>query len=87
MKDSENFAKEHAKLVNPNSFIVLNNRVKYLEFLYTSLPLTPHQIGIGQKITLISNTPHASKIFMTPITTFEETFDWHKFVALTGLQI
>jgi hypothetical protein len=24
---------------------------------------------------------------MTPITTFEETFDWHKFVALTGLQI
>ncbi len=87
MKDSENFAKEHAKLVNPNSFIVLDSNVKYLEFLSTSLPLTPHQIGIGQKITLISSTPHASKVFMTPITTFEETFDRHKIVALTSLQI
>jgi hypothetical protein len=82
VRDSEKSTKERVKLVNPNSFIVLNSRVKYLEFLYISLLLTPHQIGIGQKITLISNTLHASEVFMTPITTFEETFDQHKIVAL-----
>ncbi len=87
MRDSEKSAKEHDELVDPNSFIVLDSRVKYLEFLSTSLPLTPHQIGISQKIILISSTPHASEVFMTPITTFEETFDRHKIVALKGFQI
>jgi hypothetical protein len=75
VRDSGKSAKEHAELVNPNSFIVLNNRIKYLEFLSTSLPLTPHQTSIGQKITLISSTPHYLEVFMAPITTFEETFD------------
>jgi hypothetical protein len=46
MRSSERFAKEHAKPIDP-SFIVLNSRIKPLELLYTSLPLTPHQIGIG----------------------------------------
>ncbi len=72
MKGSEKSVKEHIELVDP-SFTVLDSKVEPLEFLFTSLPLTPHQIGIGQEITLISSTPHASKVFMTPITTFEET--------------
>jgi hypothetical protein len=46
-----------------------------LEFISISVPLTPHQIGIGQEVTLISNTPHASKVFITPIMTFEDTRD------------
>jgi hypothetical protein len=28
---------------------------------------------MGQEIILIINTPHASKVFTTPIVTFEET--------------
>jgi hypothetical protein len=87
VRDSEKSTKKHVELVNLNSFIVLNSRVKYLEFFFTSLFLTPHQIGIGQKITLISSTLHALKVFMTPITTFEKTFDPHNIVALTGFQI
>ncbi len=87
MRDSEKSAKKHVELVNPNSFIVLNSRVKYLEFFFTSLFLTPHQIGIGQKITLISSTLHALKVFMTPITTFEETLDRQKTATLTSFQI
>ncbi len=58
-----------------------------LEFLFVSLPLTPHQIGIGKEITLISSTPHASKVFTTPIATFENTFDRHKIAMPTSFQI
>jgi hypothetical protein len=54
---------------------VLKNIIEPLEFLSTNLPLAPHQIGIGQEIILISSTPHALEVFMTPITTFEETLD------------
>ncbi len=72
VRSNERPAKEQVKHVDP-SFIVLKNKVEYLEFLYTSLPLTPHQIGTGQKINLISRTPHASEVFTTPIATFEET--------------
>jgi hypothetical protein len=42
---SERFDKEHVEPIDP-SFIVLDSRVKRLEFLSTSLPMTPHQIGI-----------------------------------------
>ncbi len=41
MKGSEKFAKEQAELVD-FLFIVLDNKVEPLEFLSTSLPLTPH---------------------------------------------
>jgi hypothetical protein len=58
-----------------------------LEFLFTNLLLTPHQIGIGQEIILSSSTPHASKVFTTPITTFEETPNQQRIVVLTSLQI
>jgi hypothetical protein len=37
---------------------------------------------------MITNTPYALEVFMTPITTFEETLDRHKvIVAPTCLQI
>ncbi len=36
---------------------------------------------------MISNTPHALKVFTTPITTFEEIHDRQKTKALIGLQI
>ncbi len=72
VEDSERYDKEQVEHVNP-SFTILDNRLESLEFLYVNLPLTPHQIGIGQEVTLISSTPHASKVFATPITTFEDT--------------
>jgi hypothetical protein len=50
---------------------VLDIKIKSLEFLPISLPLTPHQINTGQDIILISSTPHASEVFTTPIATFE----------------
>ncbi len=46
MRGNEIFTKEHVKLINP-SFIVLDSRVKPLEFLSINLIVTPHQIGIG----------------------------------------
>jgi len=58
-----------------------------LEFLFASLPQTPHKIGIGQEITIISSTLHASKVLMTPIATFEDTPDRQKITTPTGLQI
>jgi hypothetical protein len=59
-----------------------------LQFLFATLSLTPHQIDIGQNIILIINTLHDSEVFTTPITTFEETFDWQKVtIAPTCLQI
>jgi hypothetical protein len=72
VRGNERFAKEQVELVNP-SFIVLDNKIKYLEFLSIKLLLTPHQIGIGMDITLISITLHALEVFMIPITTFEKT--------------
>jgi hypothetical protein len=74
MKGSEKLDKEQVEHVNP-SFIALNSKVKYLEFLYASLFQTPHQIVIRQQITLISSTPHALEVFTIPTTTFEDTLD------------
>jgi hypothetical protein len=73
--------KEHVEHVDP-SFIVFDSETGPLEFLLATLPLTPHQIGIGQDITLITNTPHALEVFMTPIVTFEETLDRQKIFAM-----
>ncbi len=39
--------------------LATNSRIKPFEFLSTSLPLTPPQIGVGPKITQIFSTPHA----------------------------
>jgi hypothetical protein len=72
MESSERFDKEHVEHVNP-SFTILNSRLESLEFISINVPLTPHHIGIGQEVTLISSTSHASKVFTTPITTFEDT--------------
>jgi hypothetical protein len=66
------------------SYIILDIRFEFFEFLSTSVPLTPHQIGISQEVTLISN---ASEIYTTPIVTFEETHDRQKTVVPTSLQI
>jgi hypothetical protein len=74
MEGSERYDKEQVELVNL-SFTILNSRLGSLEFITTIVLLTPHQIGIGQEVTLISNTLHASKVFTTPITTFEDTRD------------
>ncbi len=46
VRGSEGPYKEHAKPIDP-SLIVLDNKVGSLEFLSTSLPLTPQQIGIS----------------------------------------
>ncbi len=68
VEGSDKFVKEQIKHV-------LDNGTRPLEFLFATLPLTPHHIGIGQEITLIINTMYVSKVFTTPITTFEETFN------------
>jgi hypothetical protein len=65
------------KLIDAPSFVV-KNKSETLKFLFTTIPLTPPQIGVGLDITLISNTPHASKVFIMPITSFEETPYKHK---------
>ncbi len=83
MRASERFAKKQAKPIDP-SFIILDNRVKPLEFLSSSLPLTPRR---GQEIHLISSIPHALEVFTTPTTTFEETLDQQKTPMLTSFQI
>jgi hypothetical protein len=74
MEDSERFDKEQVEHVNP-SFTILDSILEFLEFLFASVPLTPHQIGIGQEGILISSIPHASKVFTTPIATFEDTLE------------
>jgi len=43
--DNKKSNKEHVEHVNP-SFTILDNRLETLKFLFASLPLTPHQIGI-----------------------------------------
>ncbi len=86
MKGSEKFVKQQVELVDP-SFTLQNSRIEPLEFLFVNLPLTPHWIGISQEIILISNTLHVTKVFITPIMTFEETFDRQRTIVMTGLQI
>lgn len=67
----------HVKVI-PKHFVtpslVVNNGLKTLEFLSIAIHLTPPQISVSPKITLISSAPHASKMFSTPITTFDEVF-------------
>jgi hypothetical protein len=72
LEGSERYDKEQVEFVNL-SFVILNCRLESLEFITTNVFLTPHQIGIGHEVTLISNTLHTSKVFTTPITTFEDT--------------
>jgi hypothetical protein len=86
MEGIERFDKKQDELVNP-SFTILDNRFKILEFISISVLLITHQIGIGQNVILISNIPHASMVFTTPITTFEDTLDRHKTITPTDLQI
>ncbi len=86
MRGSEKFVKEQVEPVD-FPFTILDSGVGPLEFLSPSLPLTLHQIGIGQNIILISNTLHASKVFMTPVTTFEETPDQQRTTTLTSFHI
>jgi hypothetical protein len=70
--------------IDAPSFVV-NNKLETLKFLFTTIPLTPPQISVGLDITLISNTPHASKVFATPITSFEETPYQHKIATKIGI--
>jgi hypothetical protein len=58
--------KKHVEHVNI-SFTILDNRLESSKFLSTKVLMSPHQIGIGQEVILISNTSHALKIFTTPI--------------------
>ncbi len=51
VEDSERSNKEQVELVNP-SFTILDSRLESLEFISTSIPMTPHQIGIGHEVTL-----------------------------------
>jgi len=74
VKGSERSDKEQVEPINP-SFTIMDNIIECLELLSANLPLTPHQIGRSQYITLISSTPHASEVFTTPIATFEDTLD------------
>jgi hypothetical protein len=46
VKGNEKSVKEHVEPVDP-SFTVLDSGVGLLGFIFVSLPLTPHQIGIG----------------------------------------
>jgi hypothetical protein len=69
------FDKKHVELVNLSFTIMQGSSLESSKFLSTSVPLTPHQIGISQELILISNIPHASKVFTTPIVTFENTLD------------
>jgi hypothetical protein len=52
---------------------MVSSILEFLEFLFTTILLTPPQIDVGSKITLIYNTPHALEVFTTPKMTFEET--------------
>jgi hypothetical protein len=74
VKGSDKFVKHQVQLVDP-PFIILNSGVRLLKLLYVTLFMTPHHLGIGQEITLISNTFHALEVFTKPIMTFEETLE------------
>jgi hypothetical protein len=68
------------------SFVV-SNKLETLEILFTTIPLTPPQIGVGLDIILISNTPHALEVFIMPITSFEKTPNQHKIATKIGIQV
>ncbi len=70
MVDNKRSDKEHVEPVNP-SFTILDSKLESLKFLFASLPLTPHQIGIRQEVILIPSTSHASEVFTTPIATLK----------------
>jgi hypothetical protein len=86
VEGSKGSDKKHDELVNP-SYIILDNRLNFLEFLSTNVPLAPHQINIGYEVTLISNTPHVSEVYTTPITTFEDTPNQQKTTMSISLQM
>ncbi len=53
---------------------MVSSRIKPLKLLYfVIVSLTPHHIGVGSKITLISITPHVLEIFVMPTSTFINT--------------
>jgi len=72
MESSDKCVREHVEHVDL-PFIIFDRGIKPSKFLSLILLLTPHQIGIGQDIMLVTNIPHALKVFTTPIVTFEET--------------
>jgi hypothetical protein len=86
MEGNERFDKEHVEHGNP-SFTILDNRLESLEFMSINVPLTPHHIGIGEEVIIISSTLHALEVFTTPITTFEDTLDRWKITTPTGLKL
>jgi hypothetical protein len=86
VEGNERFDKKQNEPINL-SFSILDSRLEFLEFISINILLTPHQIGIGQEVTLIFNTLHALEVFTTPIVTFEDTLDRPKIVAPTDLQI
>ncbi len=49
VESSDKSIKEQVEHVDP-SFIIFNSGIGPLEFLLATLPLTPHQIGIGQEL-------------------------------------
>jgi len=66
---------------------VVSSRVKPLKFLFTNIPLTPPQIGVGLKIILNSTTLHASNVFVTPPINFVKTLVQLEFVVEIGTQL
>jgi hypothetical protein len=56
MEGIERFDKKRDEHVNP-PFIIIDNRLKYFEFISTSVFLTPHPIGLSQEVTL-NPIPH-----------------------------
>jgi hypothetical protein len=80
VKGSDKYVKHQVEHVDP-PFIILNGGVGLLELLYVTLLLTPHHTCIVQEIIFISNTFHALKVFMKPITTFEETLEMKDYSA------
>jgi len=68
--------------------LVVSSRVEPLKFLFTNIPLTPPQIGVGLEIILISTTTlHASKVFVMPPTNFVKTLVQLEFVVEIGTQL
>ncbi len=71
-------------IVTPS--LVISNRIKPLELLYITIPLTPPQISVGSEITLISSTLHTLKIFVTLTTSFINTHVQLVFTTKTSTQ-
>lgn len=83
IKDSIELIKKDIELVDT---LPTSNKVKPFEFLSTSLPLTPLQIGVRPKITLIFSTFHALEVFTMPIITFDKTPNQWKVVEGISIQ-